>query len=499
MKVMQYFENKSLRWKIVVSMGFVFFIMSIGLIGTVRIDQYAMHIIGKSYESNSRLAQFQKDLETLENSFEMYIAYRTFESIDSYYNNSVSVEDFCDSMQEFPSTSEVSCKEYVVNQLAQSFLHYSSKAVALRRANSPSTDYYVKSLECYSFLLDEISKLTILYTQKNARVYEADREKVNFIFQSYFAFFVLLFIFVLLLLGFFVGTITKPLAEISNVALRLAKRDFDVPLFNRTSHDEIGTICQAFDRMIISIREYIDTIWKKARIENELREREMEMRSLYADAQLKAFQNQINPHFLFNTLNTGAQLAMMEGADKTCFFIEQTSDFFRYNIQQKEDATISEELALVDSFVYIMKVRFGKRLAFAKEVPNETFSRRLPAMTLQPLVENCIQHGLQNAMGNVFLKIERKSGFVEIAVGDNGAEFDAGIREKILNAVRNGTSSDFASEKSGNEKKEPHTGIGLINVFSRLRLYFHRDDIFDICVGKNESGIKFIVRVPDNV
>ena len=79
------------------------------------------------------------------------------------------------------------------------------------------------------------------------------------------------------------------------------------------------------------------------------------MRALYSDAQLRALQSQINPHFLFNTLNTGVQLAMMEGADKTSYFIEQVASFFRYNIQQqKQVATIDEELGLVDNFVYIM-------------------------------------------------------------------------------------------------------------------------------------------------
>ena len=84
------------------------------------------------------------------------------------------------------------------------------------------------------------------------------------------------------------------------------------------------------------------------------------MQALYTDAQLRALQNQINPHFLFNTLNTGAQLAMMEGADKTCYFIEQISDFFRYKIQnQGQTASIAEELGLVDNFVCRIIVKEG--------------------------------------------------------------------------------------------------------------------------------------------
>ena len=98
--------------------------------------------------------------------------------------------------------------------------------------------------------------------------------------------------------------------------------------------------------MIISIREYIDTIWEKAIQENELREKEMKMTALYQEARLNALQTQIHPHFLFNTLNTGAQLAMMEGSDKTCSFLEQVADFYRYNLQQTgQDVSLADELA----------------------------------------------------------------------------------------------------------------------------------------------------------
>lgn len=493
--------NKSLRWKIMFSIGVFYAVIGSGLFFTMIIDNYALGVIGRSFLSNEELNSFSNDIVLAENALETYINYRTYESINNYYIASNRVEYFCQNMQNFPSTNEVKHREYIVHQLALSFLEYTSKAVAAHRANSPYKEHYQKSLICYKYLVDEISRLNILYMKKNSIVFNADRNNVNLILNFYTVFFAGFFVFLFLVLYGLVGSITKPLGEISDVALRVAERDFDVPLFNRESHDEIGNICRAFDRMIISIREYIDTIWEKARTENELREREMEMQALYADAQLKAFQSQINPHFLFNTLNTGAQLAMMEGADKTCYFIEQTSDFFRYNIQQqKEDATISDELGMVDNFVYIMKVRFGQRLEFIKDVPAEEFTQHLPAMTLQPLVENCIQHGLQNATGKVGLKVERKKGFVEISVSDNGVGFDPAVREKLLTSAKRGISPDF-SESDSEEKKihGEHTGIGLINVFSRLRLYFHRDDVFDITSNEDEQGTKFIIRIPENV
>jgi sensor histidine kinase YesM len=225
----------------------------------------------------------------------------------------------------------------------------------------------------------------------------------------------------------------------------------------------------------------------------------MEMRELYADAQLRALQNQINPHFLFNTLNTGVQLAMMEGADKTCFFMEQVADFFRYNIQQKnQTATIDEELALVDNFVYIMKVRFGDRLQFVKDVPEGENTKILPRMTLQPLVENCIKHGLNGAKGIVVLKIRRDSFFTRISISDNGCGFPPELRKKILDTAPEDTvAEESAAGSVADAKNTKNTGTGLINVITRLRLYFHRSDVFDILPNDEGQGTAFIIRIPN--
>jgi sensor histidine kinase YesM len=240
--------------------------------------------------------------------------------------------------------------------------------------------------------------------------------------------------------------------------------------------------------MIISIREYIDKIWEKAAKKNELREKEMEMRELYANAQLRALQNQINPHFLFNTLNTGAQLAMIEGADRTCYFMEQVADFFRYNIRQNgQDATIDEELALIDNFVYIMKVRFGERFEFIKNVSDEKHPQHLPRMILQPLVENCIKHGSSESKTRVVLSVETGLYMTKITVSDNGEGFSPELRESILG--ENPDAKAVSHSEDGN-------GTGLVNVISRLRLYFHRHDVFDI-LSNEDGGTTFSLRIPN--
>lgn len=519
-----YIKNKSLRWKIMICVVAAIVAMSTSLVIIIRLDHYALEIIGSSYKSNSELNSFSRLLAEAERSMETYFKYRSFESIDSYYLYQSKIETYRVQMQDNPSTNTLLQKEYIVKQLSGSFTNYSGKAVAARRANniSEQTLYYTKTLECYNILLSQISELNLMLLENNAEMYNVNKENISKTTGASIIFIILFFILILVLLYVVITSITKPLADISEVAHRLAERDFDVPLFNRDTHDEIGNITRAFDRMIISIREYIDTILEKAMKETEMKEKEIEMQSLYAEAQIRALQNQINPHFLFNTLNTGAQLAMMEGADKTCFFIEQVADFFRYNIQQQKDAvTIDEELGLVDNFVYIMKVRFGTRLEFIKQVPQRPLTEKLPAMTLQPLVENCIKHGLLNAMGSVTLKIEDVNTptelssnqsappFILISISDNGSGIPDNIRTLVIDAVLSGKSQLPVTTTERPVTTEPYVssptsqpkgnGTGLINVFSRLRLYFHRDDVFDITQNDDGVGTKFIIRIPTHV
>ncbi|MBQ3686235.1 MAG: histidine kinase [Treponema sp.] len=511
--------RKSLRAKILLSVILAMTVMGMFFFMTTSLNRTFLLRTGRSYETNERLGDISAELLNTEVALENYMAYRTFESIDSYYQH----QNLADALiQEFdirPSTDRVKLSEYKVYNLSQSFFSYSRTAVTAQRAKNfeLAKESYTTSLECYSLLQKETEKLNSLLMEQNASLYRANQTSFNKFFRLstgiIFVFSILVFIILYLTLTI----LMKPLTNISEVAMRIAIMDFEVPLFNSQSEDEVGNICRAFDRMIVSIQAYIDKIWEKVAQENEMKEKELEMRELYSSAQLRVLQNQINPHFLFNTLNTGAQLAMMEGADKTCYFIEQVADFFRYNIQQQGTAaSLEEELSLVDNFVYIMKVRFGERLAFVKELPEDAdYSVLLPRMILQPLVENCIKYGLKEDRGHVILNVEQTVFDTTITISDNGGGMSEEQRRAILAAA-----GEKIESQTGRKRKEPAkappkasaagspgntagspgtgstgTGTGLVNVASRLRLYFHRADVFDIQQNE-EGGTSFILKIP---
>ena len=500
--IINYIRNKSLRWRIMICIGIAILMLAASLLTTMRLSIYSMNNLGDSYKSNSELTHFSQAVNSIEKALENYVTYRTFESIDAYYNSRNKIEEYYKTLQDFPSMNEVAHKEYLVHQLTEAFLYYSNLAISACRANNEAdlSINYNYAMDCYNYLMTQILELNNLQLQQNATRYDTNQSKIIISNTLSIIFFLVFSVLIFFVLYFTITSIMDPLVEISEVAHKVARRNFDVPLFNRTSNDEIGNICKAFDRMIISIREYIDTIWEKARTEAELKEKEMEMQALYTDAQLRALQNQINPHFLFNTLNTGAQLAMMENADKTCYFIEQVADFFRYNIQQQSrTVSIDEELALVDNFVYIMKVRFGNRLEFVKKIPEGSFPQQIPSMTLQPLVENCIKHGLKNTKGKVSLEVTIEEKFIVISISDNGEGMPLKTREAVFKAVASDTTR---LEPQMLDDNSTHNGTGLISVFLRLRLQFHRDDLYDITNtdGEHEgSGTKFIIRIPKHV
>lgn len=496
-----FLENKSIRTQILLAVFVACMIMAAIAILTTSILRRTMSAVGDSFQTNADLNKYLTYLAETENAMETHMEYRTFESIDKYFKYLALSESCAEKLFSRPSTIPAKQKEYIIRQLSISYFNLTGNAIAARRANNQEriTHYYTKCLQCYSFLRDEILSLNMLYFQSNAETYEKNKYSTTVLINTSI---ILMFVILLCAIGFIyliVSKIVQPLSTISSVALKVADKDFDVELFNSARKDEIGNICRAFDEMIISIRQYIDTIWEKAKKENELREKEIEMRALITESHFKALQEQIQPHFLFNTLNTGAGLAMMEGADKTCYFLEQVADFLRYNIQHPgQDATLKDELGMLDNYIYIMSVRFGNRYQFIKEIDEDLLTCRMPNMILQPLVENCIKHGLKDITENGIIKIvvrqDYSTGEINVLISDNGCGFNPELREQILKVS---AFSENLIVNSSEINQNGHISTGLVNVISRLKFYFKKEDVFNIIPNGDEPGTTFFIKIPN--
>ena len=155
-----------------------------------------------------------------------------------------------------------------------------------------------------------------------------------------------------------------------------------------------------------------------------------QLRELQAATELNSLHAQINPHFLYNALNSIASLAHVD-SDKTEKMALSLSDLFRYSVNRKGEklSTIQEEVTMVNNYLQIEKIRFGEDLEFSLNVEDSIQETKIPRFILQPLIENSIKHGVSKIeeKGNITLDIYQKNKKLIIAVSDNGPDFPEGL------------------------------------------------------------------------
>lgn len=189
-------------------------------------------------------------------------------------------------------------------------------------------------------------------------------------------------------------------------------------------------------------------------------------------AQYLALQNQINPHFLYNTLEGIRSEALIEGNQSISSMCEALATFFRYTISHVQNLVpLSQEIENTKNYFYIQQYRFGERISmeisFIDNCEEDALRIRIPKLTLQPIVENAIVHGLECKKGNgtLFINIELFDSRLLISVKDNGV----GMPEEQLKNLK----ADLLKESSDQVDTTPiHGGIALVNVNSRIKLLF---------------------------
>ena len=183
---------KSLRGRIMSSVLISLSVMLVLLVFAMRMNTHVINTLGDVYQSNTELNDFSQALAETEKSMEIYIAYHTFESIDSFYTARTKMEKFMDKLRKEPSATEVFQKEYIVYELSRSFIFYSNKSINARRANNMSEvqTSYECTTSCYNLLLSEILELNRLLLQRNGKNYIASKEKISFTTRIIFIIFI---------------------------------------------------------------------------------------------------------------------------------------------------------------------------------------------------------------------------------------------------------------------------------------------------------------------
>lgn len=189
-------------------------------------------------------------------------------------------------------------------------------------------------------------------------------------------------------------------------------------------------------------------------------------------AEYLALQNQINPHFLYNTLEGIRSEAILAGMDSVAEMTEALGTFFRYTISRMDHlVTLEDELANIENYYFIQQYRFGDRLSLSIEYEDEdieAFACMIPKLTLQPIVENAVYHGLEEKVGKgqLTIRIAMTERYLSITVSDNGVGMDA---EKLRELNRKLSMGPLEEEQAAAERRE---GIAVVNVNNRIRLLF---------------------------
>ncbi|WP_438349408.1 cache domain-containing sensor histidine kinase [Paenibacillus sp. FA6] len=260
-----------------------------------------------------------------------------------------------------------------------------------------------------------------------------------------------------LIMSFILSTmITRPIIQLIK-AMRKSRFGVLTPNHESVYTIELSELNYTYNQMVNHMNELIRVVYEKEMLQSR--------------TELKALQAQINPHFLFNTLEAFNWSLQEKGEEELASLVVAMSKLFRYTISNPnhdEWVTIGEELEQVRRYLLIMQMRLGDRLSWHVDVSPESMSVPIPKLLIQPIVENAILYGVESKVkpGRVTVSVvpSESVGWTTVTVTDDGLGMNEAMLQELYHALEGGPS---ISSKG--------TGIGLVNVQRRLKLYYEGD------------------------
>lgn len=265
--------------------------------------------------------------------------------------------------------------------------------------------------------------------------------------------------------------ITNPIKKVVRAMEKVEKGDLNTKV-EITEYDEIGYMAKRFNEMIQNLRDLFKTNLEK---QDRLR-----------IAEIKSLQSQINPHFLYNTLDSIKWLAKLNGVDEISVIVSKLGNLLKNSINNTDDlVTVEDSLYLIDSYLSIQKIRFGDKFEAIIDIDSSIMKCLVPKLVIQPVVENAIIHGIENKIGKGNLKItgKRENDTVIFEITDDGI----GISKEKLEELRCSVALEDTTEN-----------IALSNINNRIKLYYGEDYGLEIFSEMNKgTRVRLVMPVND--
>ncbi len=283
--------------------------------------------------------------------------------------------------------------------------------------------------------------------------------------------------FSILMAIFFSDKIVNPVRHLQKMMKKVQGGDFETraKVFSR---DEIGTLSQGFNVMVSEINHLMKEVY-----ETKLRQR---------DAELSALQSQINPHFLYNTLELVNMIALENNQFEISDIVSCLGRLFRYTVDKKEKPVLlKEEIRFIKAYLKIIRSRCGSKLKTELSIDPYLEYCLVPKLIIQPLVENAFQHGINEGEGKITIKAEKDNDFLVLTVEDNGIGIDSGLLEGLEQKIYGEEGHNEFLETFENTKK----GYALRNVHQRIKILY--GDNYGLSIDNSlPKGSRFLLKLP---
>lgn len=326
---------------------------------------------------------------------------------------------------------------------------------------SPSADTYIEQMYHVMALQDYLAEYALRLTQATLEqentLYSSTAAHIRHLPWLYLGLFLTAAVLVLLLIRVLSRAVVRPLLRLAQASRSIAEGDFSSPDLPVKSSDEVGRLTGTFNQMKHAMAQQLTTqqALHREEVRNLALEKDLE------HTRLEVLKSQVNPHFLFNTLNMISCMARLEDASTTDQMIVHLGSLFRHNLRTKrQQITLEEELDGLEDYIYLQQMRFDGRITVEKSIHVQPAAVLVPSFMLQPVVENAYSHGLKSREegGRILLRAWMQDSVLVLTVADNGK----GMTAEELDAVQ---AKLAQSEQTGRN-------IGLGNISRRIGMLY---------------------------